>query len=221
MKIISSDNLEQILDGLNLTYMSQYLRKFAPLGFFPDGHPIDYDSLKAFDPIQDFVSEYPGNKSTLLMNYGDFLKFGWTLFCLSIKNIENTVLCVNYAWLAYFSTSLGVVNHPEVVLQCKFLRLQIMSWIANDIPEMLREMKDNNETDISENDALSMLFMSDIYCTESVRCEEKWCIDIRRQCKEFEPDYVHMTKDEIINKGIEIHQALKIHLVQYFNKMEF
>lgn len=221
MNIISNNDFEQVLDKLKLTYMSQYLRKFAPLDFFPEGYPIDYDSLKALDDIQEFVSEYPGNKSMLLMDYGDFLKFGWTLFCLSIKNIENTVLCVNYAWLAYFSASLGVVHHPEVIQQCKFLRLQIMSWIANDIPEMLKEMKVNNQIDIPEDIALSMLFMSDIYCTESVKCEEEWCINIRRQCKEFEPDYARMTKDEIINKGIEIHQALKIHLVQYFNYMEF
>lgn len=201
--------------------MSQYLRKFAPLGFLPEGHPINYDSLKKLDVIQDFISEYSEHKSKLLLDYGDFLRFSWTLFCLSIKNIENRYLCTNYAWLAYFSASLGVAHHSEAVQQCKFLRLQIMSWIANDIPEMLKDMKNNNEFDISEDDALSMLFMSDIYSTEFIKCEEGWCINIRRQCENFEPDYSNMTKDEIINKGIEIHQALKVYLVQQFNNMEF
>lgn len=221
MKIMSNSDLEKVLDGLDLTYMSQYLRRFAPLGVFPEQYPINYNSLKALDDVQDFISKFHRNKSMLLLDYGDFLRFGWTLFCISIKNIEDTYLCVNYAWLAYFSASLGVAHHPEAIQQCKFLRLQIMSWIANDIPEMLEEMKNYNEIDISEDDALSMLFMSDIYSTESVRCKERWCVNIRRKCKEFEPDYIHMTKDEIINKGIEIHQALKIHLVHHFDGMKF
>ena len=221
MNNINHDCLEQILDGLDLTFMSQYLRKFAPWGFFPEGHPIDYDSLKMLDSIQRYVSDYKEYKTGLLFDYGDFLQFGWTLFCISIKNIEDDDLCVNYALLAYFSASLGVAHHPEAIEQCTFLRLQIMSWIANDILQILEEMYKNNEINITQDDAISMLFMSDIYSTESVKCEEKWCVKIRSKCKEFEPDYEDLTKDEIIDKGREVHQLLKIHIFEKLGQMKF
>lgn len=219
--ISNNEEFEQVLDGLDLHFMSQYLRKFAPYGFFPEGHPIDYDSLSALDDVQDYISNFDGHKSSAILDYGDFLKFGWTLFCISIKNIEKNDLCLNYACLAYFSASLGVAHHREALLQCKFLRLQIMTWISNDILEMLKEMSENNSIDISADDALSMLFMSDIYCTDSVGCEERWCVNIRQKCKEFEPDYTHMSREEIINKGIEIHQELKLHIFSLVSNMDF
>lgn len=211
---ISKDNINNVLDSIDLTNLAQYLRNFAPLEFFPKGHPIDYKSLALLDDIEKYLSHADKSIFSIVMGYGDFLKFAWIAFCISLKNLHTNKICIGYGLLAYFSANLGVAHHPEDIVKCKFIRLRSFGFLENDFYNYLEELENMGNINLSADDAIAMAFMSDVYSTETVQCPEKWFQELRKSVREHENDYAHLTKQQIIDNGIDVHQNLKIYIVQ-------
>ncbi|MDE6551647.1 MAG: hypothetical protein K2K98_01605 [Muribaculaceae bacterium] len=219
--MVTKDNFESIISNFNIENMAQYLRNFAPLEYFPKGHPIDYHSLQLLDYIKSYISDSNVNPLLLMNDVADYNKLAWILFCISLKNIHSDKFCIGYAFLAYVYANKGIECQLNKKLENQFVRLRITGFMENDFYNIFQKMHNNEEISLLADDALAMAIMSDVYNTKAIKCQEKWFTELRESVREHEPDYEYLTEADIIKTGCLVHKALTSCLINKKVKLFF
>ena len=213
MNSVNQEYFKTIIARFNTNNLPQYLRQFAPLEYFPKGHPIDYTSLGYLDDIRRYISESHKNPLILINEITDYYKLAWIFFCISLKFLQNNRISIGYAYLAYICANRAIYNFPGHEETTKFVRLRISGYMENDFYDIFQEMHNNDEISLLADDALAMAIISDVYSTKDIINNEKWISELRTSVREHESDYDYMTKEDIIRVGNMVHKSLNSHLV--------
>lgn len=215
---VNCTNFSKVISGLNLTNMQMYLRAFAPLGYYPSGHAIDYNSLGLLDDVRKFIDNLSSNRfETINRLSSNKYQLALGLFCLAYKNIENDKKCLKYALLAYLTATLGV-NSGSNPLRFRALRLHIMMFISKDIFNSLEVMQNQNLISHSYEDAMSYIMMSDYYSAHSLITNERWYSEITDMVNDNRTDYPSLTNEQIIVFGDIVHNQLNTYFLPIANR---
>ena len=204
-----NNQIRVLLDSIKFDGLISYLQMWAKYKTFPEGFPIDYESLNKLDIIRDLIINR-NDIICLMADYGDVIIAANTMNCISIKNIKDEAIYNRFKLLAYVCATIGAefYESARAIEVCKYIRLLVMSNILDYLCKLLDEMSEKGIFG-TYYDELDYILMADCFSLEHLESKDDFFTKKQKQCREKYKSYSYLSKEEIIGIGDEYHHKIK------------